>query len=167
MPPEVTQHPVAQLVASHVGTRFPQTFRLDSQTSKPEAMQSLHFPPNEPQACTSDPTRHTPRASQQPVGHVDGPHVPPSVVLSTRASVMVPPSRMASSRLERPQPTAEAEASPATNRRESASRTTRAKEVGEAKGEVSRMGVGLGPRLAVPEQPMLPLGTNECGRQAA
>ncbi len=104
-------------------------------------MQSLHFPPNEPHACTSEPTRHTPRASQQPVGQVDGPHVPPSVVLSTRASVMVPPpSRMASSRLERPQPTAEAEASPATKRRESASRTTRAKEVGEAKGNVSRMG---------------------------
>ena len=156
--PLVTQQPVAQLVALHSGTRLPQTFRDESQTSRPEAMQSLHLPPSDPQACTSEPTRQTPRASQHPVGHVEGPHVPASVRASTRASVTgVLASVMASSRLDLPQPTVAADASESMKTRDATRRTTRPKDEEAKLGSCmgyrpgSRSSMGLAQQLAAPQ----------------
>ena len=58
-------------------------------------MQLEQVSPTEPQAFTSDPVLHAPVASQQPPGHVDGPHVVDGVV---------PASTFSGSRLVRPQP---------------------------------------------------------------
>lgn len=126
VPPVVTQQPDPQLVASQVATFLPHALRVASQVSNPEPTQSVHFPPRFPQACTSVPTRHTPLASQQPVGHVLGPQAAASGRgASTRASTVAPPSRMASSRLERPHPVPADDvnpARPATKRAEVATR---------------------------------------------
>jgi hypothetical protein len=63
-------------------------------TEKPFATQSLQRPPADPHARVSLPVRHVPVASQHPVGHVEALH---------GRGVVVPPSSVSGSRLERPQ----------------------------------------------------------------
>jgi hypothetical protein len=99
VPPSVLQQPPGHSSGPHFVTLRPHTF-LPSQNWKPFAMQSEQRWPAEPHARASAPMRHTPVASsQQPLGHVEGPHALPG-------GVMVPESNVSTSRLERPQPDA-------------------------------------------------------------
>lgn len=91
-PPSRLQQPghVAEL---HAGLSRPHT-RRSVQIAKPWETQSEQRDPLLPHARVSPPVRQMPLASQQPFGHVDGPH-----------ACVGPPSRKVSgSRLVRPQP---------------------------------------------------------------
>ena len=151
VPPDVTQQPAAQLVASHVGTRLPHAFREGSHTSWPAAMQSEHFPPSPPHACTSVPTRHTPRTSQQPLGQVDGPHVPASPPESVFASASEP-SRMGSSRLDRPHPDPAAATALPKKASDATKRATREKGEGD-EAKADSFGMACRPRGPLLEFP--------------
>ena len=96
VPPVVLQQPPEHEDAPQLVTVRAQTFpRGTSQVSKPFAMQSAQRCPVAPQARVSPPVRQTPLASQQPLGHVDGPQLPTGAPASAGVS---------SSRLDRPQP---------------------------------------------------------------
>jgi hypothetical protein len=99
VPSEMPQQPLHEL-ALQLASGRPQTCLL-SQNSKPPATQSEHRSPETPHARTSEPVRQVPLASQQPVGHVEGPQaatVPESI------GVVVPSPKVSGSRLVRPQP---------------------------------------------------------------
>lgn len=93
-PPSVAQQPLGHSAGEHWLTVRPHPFE-PPQESKPIATQSAHAKPPEPQKRVSAPVRHSPFASQHPVGHVDGPHDPGTTTL---------PSSDSGSRLDRPQP---------------------------------------------------------------
>jgi len=89
-PVERSQQPrqLAQPARAHV--------RSEPQVSKPVSAQSLQLAPPLPHALMSLPTRHAPKRSQHPLGHVDAVQLPGGWV--------VPESSCSGSRLVRPHP---------------------------------------------------------------
>ncbi len=69
--PDVLQHPVGQVEALQGGGRQPPPLQLS-----PDG-HAVHVAPPVPQALVLVPVSQNPRASQQPVGHVVGPHAMP------------------------------------------------------------------------------------------
>ena len=110
------QHPPGHCCGPQLVTVRPQVF-FPSQNWKPFATQSEQRWPNEPHARVSDPTRHTPAASQQPFVQFEGPQL---------FGVTIPPSGGVSiSRLDRPQPGATSTRNNAPNRTSAAAGLTK------------------------------------------